>query len=63
MGAKEFASNYTEADKKIVLNYIQSQLNKIEIPNKDEKFLRKTILEMYANPAINYIKANEKHHS
>lgn len=37
--------------------YIQSQMAKIKIPNKDEEFLRERLLTMYANPARNYIEA------
>ena len=32
---------------------------KINMPNKDEAFLRKSILTMYANPAINYMNATK----
>lgn len=40
--------------------YIESRLAKIELPNKDEKFLREKLYEMYNNPVINYKKAHEK---
>lgn len=40
--------------------YIESRLAKIDIPNKDEAFLREKLYEMYNNPVINYKKANEK---
>lgn len=39
--------------------YIESRLAKIDIPNKDEAFLREKLYEMYNNPIINYKKANE----
>lgn len=39
--------------------YIESRLAKIEIPNKDEKFLREKLIEMYSFPAINYRKSLE----
>lgn len=38
--------------------YLQSRIDLIDIPNKDEAFLRQCILEMYANPAINHEKSN-----
>lgn len=34
--------------------YIASRIAKIDIPNRDDQFLRERILEMYANPAINH---------
>ncbi len=34
--------------------YIESRLAKIELPNKDEKFLREKLYEMYSNPEKNY---------
>ena len=37
--------------------YIESRLAKIELPNKDEKFLREKLIEMYRFPEINYRKA------
>jgi len=37
--------------------YIESRLAKIDIPNKDEKFLREKLYEMYNNPVINYQKS------
>lgn len=39
--------------------YIESRLAKIEIPNKDEKFLREKLIEMYSFPAINHRKSLE----
>ena len=38
--------------------YIESRLAKIDIPNKDEKFLREKLYEMYNNPVINHEKSN-----
>ena len=32
------------------------QIDKIQLENKDEKFLRQKLLEMYANPLINHLK-------
>lgn len=40
--------------------YIESRLELITIPNKDEVFLRERLYEMYNNPVINYKKAHEK---
>ena len=38
--------------------YIESRLAMIDIPNKDEAFLREKLYEMYNNPKINYEKSN-----
>lgn len=37
--------------------YIESRLAKIELPDKDEEFLREKLYEMYNNPVINYQKS------
>jgi predicted permease len=39
-------------------NYLSGQLAKIQLPNKDEAFLRERMLTMYANPVRNYINAS-----
>lgn len=49
-----------ERDEKEFANYIQSRLDKIEIENKDEDFLRAKLIEMYQNPVINHKKAIEE---
>lgn len=38
--------------------FVQSRINLINIPNRDDAFLRQCIIEMYANPARNQRKAN-----
>lgn len=53
----KFAAEYTGKEKASFETYLQQQLDKIELPNKDEAFLRKKILEMYANPLINQLQA------
>lgn len=56
---EEFASKYSNEEKKIFENYLQGQLDKIDIPNRDEEFLRIKMLEMYANPLINKLVAEK----
>lgn len=42
--------------------YIESRIAKIDIPGKDEPFLREKLYEMYRNPVLNHQKAlNNKH--
>ena len=38
--------------------YIESRVKMIDIPNKDEAFLRERLIEMYKNIEINYEKSN-----
>lgn len=56
-GTTKFASNYTEEEKQRFINYIEQQLSKIKIPNKDEGFLREKLLLMYSNPLVNHLAA------
>lgn len=58
-GTKRFSSNYGLIDKKHFEEYLQGQLDKIVLPNKDEAFLRTKILEMYTNPLKNHL-ANQE---
>ena len=41
--------------KKHFTDYIDQQLARIELPNKDIPFLREKMLLMYANPLTNYL--------
>lgn len=38
--------------------YIESRVKKVDLPDKDEDFLRKKIIEMYNNPIKNYEKSS-----
>lgn len=50
-----YQSKYTPSEKITFEQYIAQQLAKINIPNKDEAFLKERLLTMYANPAKNYL--------
>ena len=54
-GTRRFSDHYGLKDKRTFEEYLQKQLDKIVIPNKDENFLQKKILEMYANPLKNFL--------
>ena len=58
-GDTRFADKYTAEDKAKLDAYLQGQIEKVDLPNRDDAFCRTKILEMYANPVINYLKANE----
>lgn len=54
---QDFADKYTEEDKQTFVAYIEKQLQKIDIPNRDDAFLRSKMYQMYANPVYNQQKA------
>jgi hypothetical protein len=56
-GTTEYAANYTDEDKQTFLGYLDQQIARIQLPNKDVDFLRTKLLEMYANPLKNYLNA------
>lgn len=58
-GTKRFSSNYGLRDKKHFEAYLQGQLDKIVLPDKDEAFLRTKMLEMYTNPLRNHLASQE----
>ena len=59
-GTAAHADHYTDKDKQRFEQYLAGQLAKIDIPNKDEAFLRERMLTMYANPVRNSLKAQTK---
>ena len=54
-GGDNYADRYTAEERATFEKYLAGQLQKIDMPNKDEAFLRTKILEMYANPALNQL--------
>ncbi|MBR5842208.1 MAG: 1-acyl-sn-glycerol-3-phosphate acyltransferase [Bacteroidaceae bacterium] len=54
-GGNTYADRYTAEERTTFEQYLAGQLQKIEMPGKDEAFLRTKILEMYANPALNQL--------
>lgn len=52
-GTTAHADRYTAEQKAQFDGYIAQQMAKIQLPNKDEAFLRERLLTMYANPARN----------
>ena len=58
-GKAEFEQNSTQEEKLRFIDYVEQQLGKIKIPNKDVDFLREKLLLMYANPLINYLAARQ----
>lgn len=56
-GNNTASSHYTPQDKAAFEKYLSDQLAKIDIPNKDEAYLRERMLTMYANPLKNHLTA------
>jgi hypothetical protein len=54
-GKNRFASQYTKEDIHTFETYLNKQLEKIALENKDISFLTEKILEMYANPVKNQL--------
>ena len=54
-----FRTNYDLRDKMQFETYLQKQIEKINIPDKDEVFLRTKLLEMYSNPLKNHLENTE----
>lgn len=59
-GDTRFASSCTAEERAKLDAYLQGQIEKVDLPNRDDAFCRTKILEMYANPVINYLKATEE---
>ena len=56
-GNSAASSHYTPQDKSTFEQYLSDQLAKIDIPNKDDAYLRERMLTMYANPLKNHLTA------
>ena len=56
-GTEAYTHQYTAEDKAKFEKYIQGQLAKIDLPNKDEAYLKERLLTMYANPVRNNLAA------
>ncbi|MBR5062898.1 MAG: 1-acyl-sn-glycerol-3-phosphate acyltransferase [Prevotella sp.] len=56
-GVNEHANCYSKEEKASFLQYLDNRIAKVDVPNKDEDYLRERILTMYANPARNHLEA------
>ncbi|MBP5457895.1 MAG: acyltransferase [Paludibacteraceae bacterium] len=56
---KYLGDKYTPEQKATFDAYVEKQIAKIDLPNKDEAFLREKMLLMYSNLVRNYLKAIE----
>lgn len=56
-GTTDFADRYTAEEKETFGKYIAGRLALVDLPDKDEDFLRERLLTMYAMPVKNHIAA------
>ena len=59
-GSSAHADKYTAEEKDVFEKYIAGQMQKIDLPGKDDAFLRERLLTMYANPLRNYLAALQR---
>lgn len=55
MSVSNNSDKYNEEDVSSFSNYIDAQIEKIDLPNKDYDFLRDRIIEMYGNTVKNHL--------
>lgn len=56
-GSARYAAEYAEGQRADFEKYVEERIALIQLPDKDEAFLRERILTMYANPLRNYFTA------
>lgn len=56
---KRFEKDYTLIEKLDFERYLAKQIEKIQLENRDNDFIMRKLLEMYANPLINQLAATE----
>lgn len=56
LGDTDYSDKFTKEEEETFMRYIDGQLTKIDIPDKDEEYLRERLLVMYANPLFNSLK-------
>ena len=54
-GSGAHADHYTEEERVAFERYVESRVEKVDLENRDEAFLRERMLTMYANPAKNQL--------
>ncbi len=57
-GTDQFSSQYTDEDLSKFNAYLEKQIGKIDIPNRDDVFLRVKMIEMYGNTVKNHLEAH-----
>jgi hypothetical protein len=52
-GTRKFAAEYTDEDRQQFEDYLSAQIEKIDIPARDDDYLREKMTEMYGNTVRN----------
>jgi len=52
-GERRFAKEYNEEDRQQFEAYLEKQIGKVDIPNRDDAFLREMMVMMYGNTLKN----------
>lgn len=58
-GNGRFENEYTLIEKLDFERYLEKQIEKTQLENRDDDFLMRKLLEMYANPLVNYLEATK----
>ena len=58
---ERFEKEYDKVERLDFEKYLMLQIGKIDLEEKDETFLRQRLLEIYANPLINQLEAQDLH--
>lgn len=53
-GGQSHADHYTAAERQLFEEYVASRVALVDLPRRDDNFLRERILTMYANPLLNH---------
>jgi len=56
LNTDEMSDKYSSQEKEVFMKYLEKQMDRIDIENKDVDFLRDKFLLMYANPLINHLR-------
>jgi hypothetical protein len=56
----KYADKYTVAQKEAAIEYLNGQMAKINVPNRDDDFLWERLLTMYSNPVVNFENVKQK---
>ena len=59
LNTTRFTAEVSPEERSELESYLEQQLHKIDLPKSDYDFLRHKLLEMYANPLINYLAATQ----
>ncbi|MGL4994279.1 MAG: 1-acyl-sn-glycerol-3-phosphate acyltransferase [Bacteroidales bacterium] len=59
-GESTYSTHYSNEEKNNFIEYVEKQVAKIDIANRDDEYLKQKIFEMYANPARNQIAARQR---